>query len=36
MPQDCLIYVGNNAIAELIKFAETYRKLQFTIVCDKN
>jgi len=34
MSKDCLIYVGNNAIAELLKFAETYRKLQLTIICD--
>ena len=34
MSKDCLIYVGNNAIAELLIFAETYRKLQLTIICD--
>jgi glycerol-1-phosphate dehydrogenase [NAD(P)+] len=36
MPQECLIFIGNNAIAKLIQFAETYRKLQLTIFCDQN
>jgi len=35
MPQDCLIYIGDNAIAKLIEFAELYRKLQLTIISDQ-